>query len=256
MNLEFPRQTIRVIGAPIDAMDWDTTLARLATWAQACESRYVCVCNAHSVVTAARQYDFAQVLAEADMATADGAPVAWMLRRLGVPEQERINGPDLMLRLCAVAANTGTPIFLFGTTAQTLALLQARLSELMPSLRIAGTCSPPYRAPTPEESLAHAQAINASGAGIVFVSLGCPKQELWMAANRGKVRAVMIGVGAAFAFHAGSFKRAPSWMRRSGLEWLHRLVTEPRRLWRRYLVTNSIFVVLACLQLLRSDRRQ
>jgi len=245
------RRRISVLGQPLDALTWPQALERIARWAAGRESRYVCITNAHSVVTGSQDPAFGQVLREADMVTPDGAPVAWMMRRQGVAGQQRINGPDLMWRYCEQAAARGESIYLYGGTDETLVLLQKRLAEAFPGLRIAGAVSPPFRKATVDELVRDIEAINASGAGTVWVSLGCPKQEQWMAAQRGKVRAVMIGVGAAFDYHAGTIQRAPLWMQRSGLEWLHRLVSEPRRLWRRYLVTNSLFIWGAAKQLLR-----
>ncbi len=245
------RRRIAVLGQPLDALTWDEALSRIAAWAARRESRYVCISNAHSVVTGSRDPVFGQVLRDADMVTSDGAPVAWMMRRLGVPDQQRINGPDLMWRYCALAARQGEAIYLYGGTEETLSLLQRRLREAFPGLVIAGATSPPFRKATPEELARDIAAINASGARTVWVSLGCPKQELWMAAQRGQVQGVMVGVGAAFDYHAGTIRRAPLWMQRAGLEWLHRLVSEPRRLWRRYLVTNSLFIWGAAKQLLR-----
>jgi N-acetylglucosaminyldiphosphoundecaprenol N-acetyl-beta-D-mannosaminyltransferase len=183
------------------------------------------------------------------MATPDGAPVAWMLRRLGFSGQSRISGPDLMWTLCERAAAEGLPIYCYGSTGETLALLEQRLRAAFPALRMTME-SPPFRPLSAEEDAAAVDRINSSGAGIVFVGLGCPRQERWMAAHRGNINAVMIGVGAAFDFHAGTVQRAPAWMRDSGLEWLHRLVSEPRRLWKRYLVTNTLFIVGAARQLL------
>lgn len=247
MNLM--RQRVPVIGARIDVLSWADALQRIHAWATLRESRCVCICNAHSVVTASQDPAFAQALEQADMATPDGAPVAWMLRRQGHPGQQRINGPDLMWRYCQQAAQRGEPMFLYGSTPSTLETLERRLVAELPGLVIAGRLSPPFRPLTPAEDEADVAAINASGAGLVWVSLGCPKQELWMAAHAGRVRAVMIGVGAAFDFHAGTVSRAPAWMRQNGLEWLHRLASEPRRLWRRYLVTNTLFVLGALRQL-------
>ncbi len=241
-----------VLDAFIDALDWPTALSRIATWAAHHESRYVCICNVHSVVSAGQDPEFGKVINEADMATPDGAPIAWMLRRIGFPTQPRINGPDLMWKYCEQAASRGAAesIYLFGSTPDTLAILQKRMLCAFPCLRIAGTHSPPFRPPTPAEDDAVVRAINDSGAGVVFVSLGCPKQEKWMAAHRGRINAVTIGVGAAFDFHAGTVVRAPLWMQKSGLEWLHRLASEPRRLWKRYLVTNTLFIIAAARQLL------
>jgi N-acetylglucosaminyldiphosphoundecaprenol N-acetyl-beta-D-mannosaminyltransferase len=237
-----PRHTVSVLGAPIDAVGMDEALRRITGWAARGESRSVCICNVHSVVTAAQESRFMRVLQNADLATPDGAPVAWLMRRQGVVGQARVSGPDLMLAYCERAASRGEPLFLFGSTDVTLAILQARLSERFPGLRIAGSLAPPFRAATAEEDAAHVAAINASGARTVWVSLGCPKQERWMAEHRGQVKAVMVGVGAAFDFHAGLQARAPLWMRRAGLEWLHRLAGDPRRLWKRYLFTNSVFI--------------
>jgi N-acetylglucosaminyldiphosphoundecaprenol N-acetyl-beta-D-mannosaminyltransferase len=251
MNIASPtRVTAPVLGAPIDAISWDATLQRIGAWAQAHESRYVCLCNVHSVVVASQDPTFAEVLRAADMTTPDGAPVAWMLRRLGHPNQQRINGPDLMLRYCEYGAARGQSIFLMGSGPETLAALQCRLTAEFPALRIAGSTSPPFRPLTPDEDRELVEQINRSGAGVVFVSLGCPKQEHWMHAHRNRVTAVMIGVGAAFHFHAGTTQRAPVWMRDIGLEWLHRLLGEPRRLWRRYLITNSAFAIGALRQLI------
>lgn len=244
------RRRIAVLGQPLDALSWDEALGRIGAWAAARESRYVCISNAHSVVTGGQDPAFGQLLREADLVTPDGAPVAWMMRRQGVPGQQRINGPDLMWRYCEQAGRRGEAIYLYGGSEATLSLLQQRLRAAFPGLVIAGAASPPFRAPTPAELARDVEAINASGAGTVWVSLGCPKQEQWMAAQRGRVQAVMIGVGAAFDYHAGTLRRAPAWMQRAGLEWLHRLASEPRRLWRRYLVTNSLFIWGAARQLL------
>jgi N-acetylglucosaminyldiphosphoundecaprenol N-acetyl-beta-D-mannosaminyltransferase len=249
------RLTVTVLGVPIDPISWDGALAQLSAWAAHHESRYVCICNVHSVVAATQDTEFGHVVNEADMATPDGAPVAWMLRRLGHTGQQRINGPDLMWRYCEQAQSRNELIYFYGSTEKTLATLKLKLLAAFPNLKIAGTISPPFRAFTPDEDGAIVEQINASGAGVVFVSLGCPKQELWMAEHRGRIHAVMIGVGAAFDFHAGTIKRAPKWMQDSGLEWLHRLVSEPRRLWKRYLVTNTIFVVLAAKQLITTGVR-
>ena len=240
----------RVLDCFIDAVSWQTTLQTLQRWSQRRESRYVCICNVHSVVTGRRDPAFGHALENADMCTADGMPVTWMLRHIGFPGQQRINGPDLMWRYLAQAEQRGEPVFFYGNTEDTLAALSARLLQAFPRLQIAGTYSPPFRPLTAAEDTAIAARINASGARVVFVSLGCPKQELWMASMRGRIDAVMIGVGAAFDYHAGTLKRAPLWMQQRGLEWFYRLCTEPRRLWKRYLVTNSLFIAGALRQLL------
>lgn len=230
-----------VLGAPIDAVSWLRCLDRIVAWASRGESRYVCMCNVHSVVTARLNPEFRKVVSRADLAAPDGAPVAWRLRRMGHLGQERINGPDLMWRCCVRVAGAGLPVFLYGGTSRTLGRLRAKLLRELPDLRIAGWYAPPFRRLTAREDEDIVRSINDSGARIVFVALGCPKQEAWMAAHRGRIRAVMIGVGAAFDYHAGVVRRAPGWMRDVGLEWLHRLLSEPRRLWLRYFVTNTLF---------------
>ena len=224
------RSVLPVLGVPIDVLTSQEAVQRIAVWAQRKESRCVCICNAHSVITAQGDPDFMRTLCTADMATPDGAPVAWMLRRLGARRQARVSGPDLMWDYCAHAADSGEGIFLYGSSAETLQELQLNLRARWPSLRIVGAISPPFRPLRPDEDEADVKIINASGAGTLWVSLGCPKQERWMAAHRGSVQAVMVGVGAAFDFHAGTVARAPGWMRANGLEWLHRLASEPRRL--------------------------
>jgi N-acetylglucosaminyldiphosphoundecaprenol N-acetyl-beta-D-mannosaminyltransferase len=252
------RTTGSVLDAQIDALSWDDAMNRLLGWAHARESRYVTICNVHVVVSASRDAAYREVINGSDMATPDGAPVAWMLRRQGFANQSRISGPDLMWALCKRAAAENLPVFCYGSTESTLALLQARLQQAFPALRMTME-SPPFRALSVEEDAAAVDRINTSGAGIVFVGLGCPKQERWMTEHRGqdvldesplRVKAVMIGVGAAFDFHAGTVQRAPEWMRNNGLEWLHRLASEPGRLWKRYLVTNTLFIVGAARQLL------
>lgn len=249
------RSTGSILGAHIDALSWDATLNCLLGWARARESRYVTICNVHVVVSASRDVAYREIINSADMATPDGAPVAWMLRRLGFIKQPRISGPDLMWALCARCVVEKLPVYFYGSTESTLAALEVRLRQALPGLVIGGLESPPFRPLTAEEDVAAVDRINASGAGFVFVGLGCPKQEIWMAAHRGRVHAIMIGVGAAFDYHAGTIQRAPLWMQNIGLEWLHRLISEPRRLWRRYLVTNTLFVLGAVRQLLAEKLR-
>lgn len=244
------RNLCSVIGSPIDALSWPQVLSRISMWAENRESRYICICNVHSVVTARSDCDFSRIIHEADVATPDGAPIAWFMRRLGRKSQERINGPDLMWKYCAEASNRNEGVYLYGGKPETLDVLKESLPKTFPGLNIAGAYSPPFRPLSEEEDASVVDAINSSGAGTVWVSLGCPKQEKWMAEHRGRVKAVMVGVGAAFDYHAGTIERAPVWMQNAGLEWLHRLCSEPRRLWKRYLVTNSLFIFHASRQLL------
>jgi N-acetylglucosaminyldiphosphoundecaprenol N-acetyl-beta-D-mannosaminyltransferase len=241
-NKPHMRRGAYVLDTHIDALSWDEVMSRVVSWGAHHQSRYVTLCNVHSVVTASQDTEFNGVLSQADLALPDGAPVAWALRREGFPQQQRINGPDLTWRYLAVAERLGQSVFFYGSTENTLEKLQAVIKKAFPKLRVAGMVSPPYRELTAEEDQAYVDQINKSGAHVVFVGLGCPKQEAWMAAHRGRIQAVMLGVGAAFDYHAGTVKRAPKWVQKIGMEWLSRLISEPRRLAKRYAVTNSVFI--------------
>jgi len=239
-----------VLGMRVDATSLKDATHRALAWSKAGESRYVCVANVHMVMEAYDAPDFRRIVNAADLVTPDGMPLVWMLRRLGFPEQERVAGPDLTLRICEAASQEGVPVGFYGGTPEVLESLVTNLKRKYPTLKIAYAYSPPFRPLTPEEDTQVVEEINSSGTRILFVGLGCPKQERWMAAHKGRVQAVMIGVGAAFDFHAGRLPQAPAWMQRAGLEWLFRLLTEPRRLWRRYAKHNPRFVILALMQLL------
>jgi N-acetylglucosaminyldiphosphoundecaprenol N-acetyl-beta-D-mannosaminyltransferase len=243
----FPgRQREHVLGVPVDLLNWGGAIERIFGWADRRESRAVCVCDVHSIVYSFGDTVHADAIRSADMVTPDGAPVAWVLRRKGHDAQHRVSGPDLMWMCCRRAAETGTPIFLYGSTPTTLLCLEQKLHLKFPGINIVGALSPPFRRLSAAEDAAIVERINASGARIVWVGLGCPKQEAWMRSHRHRVRAVMVGVGAALDFHAGVVKRAPLWMQRSGLEWVHRIVQDPRRLAKRYLISNTAFIMACC----------
>lgn len=246
-----PCQFAEVLGACIDAVSWEQALADIISAATVHASRYICMCNVHSVVTSTLDPAFRKIINEADLATPDGAPVAWALRQLGFPAQQRINGPDLMWQYLHQAETLQHTVFFYGSSAATLAALRARLLRLFPRLQVGGMHAPPFRALTAEEDAADIAMINQSRAHVVLVGLGCPKQEKWMAAHRGKIKAVMVGVGAAFDYHAGTVRRAPPWCQEHGLEWLYRLCTEPRRLFKRYAITNTLFMIGIARQLMQ-----
>jgi len=211
--------------------------------------RYICVTSVHGVMTAQRNRFVRVLLNDADIATPDGMPIVWALRSFGVRHQKRVYGPQLMLTLCEQAMRYGHRIFLYGGREETLPDLRRRLMAQFPQLIIAGTYSPPFRPLTAEEDTSVIERILKSDADIVFVGIGTPKQERWMWEHRAKLPgAVMVGVGAAFDFHAGRVKQAPTWMQQSGLEWFFRLLMEPARLWKRYLLVTPLFLPLWALQ--------
>lgn len=246
------QQRRSVVGVPIDVLNRSAVSARLLSWAKALESRTVCFVNVHSAVAASFDGRHRLALRSADHVAPDGAPIAWTLRKKGHPAQERVDGPGMMWRLCGDAQAQGVKVGLYGSSQQTLDALVAQLGRSFPQLTISYACSPPFRELSAAEDDVVCADIARSGVGLLFVGLGCPKQEFWMARHRGRVPAVMLGVGAAFEFHAGTAMRAPSWMGEHGLEWLHRLITHPRRLWRRYLFYNSVFLAMSAREALFS----
>lgn len=197
-------------------------------------------------------------VAEATLAVPDGQPLVWALHALGKRQATRVYGPELMLRHCARAASTGTPVYLYGGRDEhALQLLRERLTQRFKGLNVVGGYSPPFRPLTEAERREVAAAIDGSGAKVVWVGTGQPKQELWMAQMRPLLSApLLVGVGAAFDFHAGLVSQAPPWMQRNGLEWLFRLSREPRRLWRRYATQNPRFLASFACQLLCQRRRR
>ena len=250
-----PKRRRMVVNVGVDPITPSEATRRILAWALAGESRYVCVANVHMVMEAHDDPVFREVINRADLVVPDGMPLVWMLKQLGHPAQPRVYGPDLMLRLCRAAAEHNLPVGLYGSTPETLQRLQERLRARFPDLKVAYAYSPPFRPLTPEEEEAVRAQIHAAGVRLLFVALGCPKQERWMVRQKGELRLPMIGVGAAFDFLAGTKPQAPRWMQRLGLEWLFRLLTEPRRLLRRYLVHNPRFLWLAGRQLCRQRCR-
>lgn len=248
------RVRVPVLAAPLDPIDEPTALQNIIDWAAQGQSRVVCFVNSHSAVTATQDAAFCAALQASDLNLPDGAPVAWMMRRLGVRRQKRISGPDLMLRLTELASRTQLPVYLLGGGDETLVRLHHELQARWPELDIAGAFSPPFKPWEEPDRRLIEQSLRRSGARLAFVGLGCPKQELWMAEQRGRLPMVLVGVGAAFDIHAGRLKRAPLWMQLTGLEWLHRFLLEPRRLGRRYLVTNTLFITGAMRQWWRARR--
>ena len=207
-------------------------------------STYVCVANVHMLAEAANDQAFATVVNNADIITPDGLPLTWALRLLYGVKQPRVAGMDLLPDMLERASATKKLVYFYGGTQQMLDHTSSYIASNYPNLKVAGMYSPPFRPITEAEIEDTVSQINASGAKIVFVVLGCPKQEKWMAAMRGRVNAVMIGIGGALPVMVGLQKRAPQWMQQSGFEWLYRLIQEPRRLFKRYFTTNLQFIFL------------
>ena len=233
-----------ILGMRVDATDYADATERIARWAAQGESRYVCCSNVHMVMEAHDSVEFKQVVNNASLVTADGVPLVWALKALKVPNVSRVYGPELTMHVCERAARDGLPVALYGGTPESLEAFAAVLRERFPGIQLPCLISPPFRTPTAEEDAEYTRQIVESGARIVMVGIGCPKQERWMAAHAGRIPAVMLGIGAAFDFHSGRVRQAPGALQRMGLEWLFRLVMEPRRLWKRYARHNPRFVGL------------
>lgn len=242
------RNSRRVLDVEVDVTSYPDATDRIMTWASQGESRYVCACNVHMVMEAHDDVAFRDTVNGADLVTPDGVPVVWALRLMGMRDATRVYGPDLMLALCGRAERDSVPVGLYGGSPAVLERLGRQLMERFPDLVVAYAHSPPFGPGTASED--DLDAIGRSGARILFVALGCPKQERWMARYRGRIPVVMVGVGAAFDFVAGTKRQAPRPLQRVGLEWVFRLATEPRRLWRRYAVHNPRYLWLLARQLL------
>ena len=247
----------RLFGVPVSETDYDEVVAAIGAAVEERRSALVAHLPVHGVIEAYRDPTFRAQLDRFDIVAPDGQPVRWALNRLtGSGLQERVYGPESMLRVCGEAAARQWPVYLLGSTPEVLERLAAGLSRRFPGLALVGVESPPFRPLTADEDRALVERVNGSGARVVFLGLGCPKQEHFAFDHRDRIDAVQVCVGAAFDFVAGTKPMAPAWMQRAGLEWLFRLWSEPARLWKRYLVTNTIFLGLMAKSLVlgRSNR--
>jgi N-acetylglucosaminyldiphosphoundecaprenol N-acetyl-beta-D-mannosaminyltransferase len=251
-----PPQRAEILDVPLAISDYDEVIDWMQALIAAGGRGYVTAAAVNLVMSAREDPQTRAAVLGATLAVPDGQPLVWALHALGHKRATRVYGPDLMARFCARAAAEGTPIYLYGgRTPEALELLEARLRERFPGLRIVGGYSPPFRALSAEEERDVVAAIDASGAQVVWVGTGQPKQEKWMLEMRPRLSApLLVGVGAAFDFHAGLVSQAPRWMQRNGLEWVYRLSREPRRLWRRYARYNPLFVAGFLRQYLRHLR--
>ena len=244
-------QRVNTLGVGVCHVSMAEAVEEVLRMAKSGDVHYVCVSNVHTVMMCQRDPEYRRIHNEAAMVTPDGRPLGWFQQLRGFAQQERVYGPDLMLAVCERSVAEGLSHYFYGGREGLPEKLAQTLQTRFPGLKVAGCYSPPFRPLTPEEDEADVRRINESGADILWVGLGAPKQELWMGRHFLRVKVpVMLGVGAAFDFHTGLVPQAPKWMQRSGLEWLFRLWVEPRRMWRRYIFNNPAFLVLAACQLL------
>ena len=251
-----PPATAEVLGVPLALTDYTRTMDWIDATIQGRGKGYVCVAAVHTVMICQEDAEVRQAVIDSDLTVPDGQPLVWAMNALGHKLSSRVYGPELMARHCERSVHTGARIFLYGGCNQgALVQLALNLCHRYPGVRIVGGYAPPYRPLTSEEEDAIVNEINASHADIVWVGIGVPKQEKWMAAMRSRLDApVLVGVGAAFDFHAGLVAQAPNWIQAIGMEWAFRLSREPRRLWKRYLTYNPKFVFGFLAQWVRSAR--
>ncbi|MDJ0897305.1 MAG: WecB/TagA/CpsF family glycosyltransferase [Xenococcus sp. MO_188.B8] len=242
-----------ILSVPVTCLPFEEQIMLIVRWAKIRDSKVVCLANIHMIMEAYRNYSFKKVLHQANLVTADGKPLVWMLRRLGILHQNQVAGVDVFLNLCDLAENTGIPIYFIGSTEDILKKIKQKLDQDYPILKVAGMKSIPLMS---IDETRHGQdkelieEINESGAGIIFVCLKSPKQEIWMSQYRGRIKGVLIEVGAVFSMYAGITPIPPYLIQHSGWKWLSRLLQELSRLWHRYISTISPFMYLVILQLL------
>jgi N-acetylglucosaminyldiphosphoundecaprenol N-acetyl-beta-D-mannosaminyltransferase len=238
-----------ILGVPVSLVDMKSAVGWISRWVLNGEAKYVCCREVPGLMLAVRDPELMLVQCNAAMVTPDGMPLVWLGKLRSKQKIDRVYGPDLMAALCDAGRREGLRHYFYGGKPGVVELLVANLTAKYPGLSVAGCRTPPFRALTPDEDAADVAAINRSGAQIVWVGLGTPKQDFWMRDHVGRIEgATLIGVGAAFDFHAGTVAEAPKWMQRSGLQWLHRIASEPGRLGRRYLATLPHFVVMASIE--------
>ncbi|MDR3764693.1 MAG: WecB/TagA/CpsF family glycosyltransferase [Acidobacteriota bacterium] len=246
-----------VLGIRFAALQIADVIRQAEAWIAARTGAHtVTVSNVHSVMESRHNPRFAQTLNAADLNVPDGMPIIWLGRRRGFTLPRRVYGPDLFLEFCRDTAERGYRHYFYGSTEEVVTALIVRMKDEFPGFQVAGYCAPPFRPLNAEEDRAIVEDIESSSADVLWVGLGCPKQEFWMEEHRAALTVpVIFGVGQAFNIHAGKLRQAPKWMREHGLEWLFRLWLEPRRLWRRYLVYNTQFLFGLLMELLRGKPR-
>lgn len=231
-----------ILGVDIAAIDMGWLIHYLNNNIAQLSGDYMCVSNVHTTVTAYEDAEYRKVQNGGIMAIPDGGPLSSVGQKRGFKDMKRTTGPSLMGEIFKISVTKGYRHYFYGSTDETLEKLYSSLIENYPGIQIAGMYSPPFRQMTEEEDKAIIERINETKPDFVWVGLGAPKQEKWMAVHQGQVTGLMIGVGAGFDYHAGNIERAPEWMQKSNLEWLYRLMQDPKRLFKRYLHTNTKFI--------------
>lgn len=251
MSVPESLSSFNLLGVRVSVLNMPLALHTLERWIEHGERQYVCVANVHTVTESTRHPDLRRAMNHAGMVTPDGMPLVWMGRWWGHSSIARVYGPELLRQACRFGVPRGWRHYFYGGAPGVAERLVERLSRENPGLQVAGVESPPFRPLTEREEEELVERVQVAAPHLFWVGLGAPKQELWMAEHAGKLPVpVMLGVGAAFDFLAGLKPQAPVWMQRAGLEWLFRLMSEPKRLWKRYLVNNPRFIWLALSQML------
>lgn len=246
---------IRVVSLNPNVLNLGLAISAIDSLVARGDGGYVCFSTVHMVMESYDDPDFGDKVNAADLIVPDGMPLVWMQHWQGRKEAQRIRANDLMIALCEHAANNRLTVGFYGGKQEVIDAIKARAEKDLPELEIVYACSPPFRPLTDEEDVEIVNDINTASPDILFMGLGCPKQENWMSAHRNRLKAVMLGVGASFDFYAGNVRECPAWIGRLGLEWLFRLTQEPKRLWKRYLILNPRFMLLAATQLLKRGKR-
>jgi N-acetylglucosaminyldiphosphoundecaprenol N-acetyl-beta-D-mannosaminyltransferase len=237
-------QKKRLLNTRISIGNYNEFIEEIFLLSQQKKSSYVCVSNVHMLIEAYKNKAFGKIVNDADIATPDGMPLAKSMKLIYGIKQDRVAGMDMMPSILKEAEAKAMSVYFYGSTDETLELILAKAKKEYPDLKIAGHYSPPFRKLAEEEKSEIVNKINSTNPQFVLVALGCPKQEKWMAENKNKINSCMLGLGGAFTVYAGVQKRAPLWMQNFSLEWLYRFFQEPQRLWKRYLITNSMFSLL------------
>lgn len=244
INNKYNLKTCNILGVNINVTNMSEVVVNITKNLEDIRGNYICVSNVHTTVTSYEDEDYKIIQNSGFMALPDGNPLSLISKKKGFKEAERVTGPDLMEEIFKISANGEYSHYFYGSTQSTLDMLRENLIKKYPNLNIVGMYSPPFRELSYEEDKNIIEKINKSKADFLWVGLGAPKQEVWMYNHRNKINSVMLGVGAGFDYHANSIKRAPKWMQENSLEWLFRLIQDPKRLFTRYLKSNTKFILL------------